>query len=117
VTAIVTGRIRVRDAAQWQEYVSQVGATIAQYGGEVLFRGKQERVFSGGSADRDGEESLVVLRFADAGAAARWHDSPEYQRLLPRRQAGAEVILIGYTDAGSAPPAEPAGKPPSRNSN
>jgi uncharacterized protein (DUF1330 family) len=34
------GHITVRDATKWQEYVSQVGATIAEAGGEVMFRGR-----------------------------------------------------------------------------
>ena len=97
MTAIVTGRIRVRDAALWQDYVSRVGATIAQYGGEVLFRGTQWRAFSGGA---EVGEQLVVLKFADAAAAARWHDSPEYQQLIPNRDVAAEVDLAGY---GAAP--------------
>jgi uncharacterized protein (DUF1330 family) len=108
VTAIVTGRIRVRDAAHWQDYVGRVGATIAQYGGEVLFRGRQERVFAGGEADRSAGESLVILKFADAAAAARWHDSPEYQGLVAQRDAGAEVILIGYTATAGAAPSGPS---------
>ncbi len=99
MTALVTGRVRVRDAAKWREYVAQVGATIAQYGGEVLFRGAQVRAFAPAAGrNGDGGELLVVLRFADAAAAARWHDSPEYQRLIAVRDAGAEVVLTGYDD-------------------
>ena len=45
--AICVGHIRVKNDEAWEQYQSRVGATIAQYGGELLFRGKQERVFSG----------------------------------------------------------------------
>jgi uncharacterized protein (DUF1330 family) len=90
--AYVIGHIHVRDAGKWQDYVTQVGATIAAYGGEVLLRGATAKVFSG--AHRF--ERVVVLRFSDQDAAARWHASPEYQRLIAARDQAADVTLISY---------------------
>jgi uncharacterized protein (DUF1330 family) len=40
-----------------------------------------------------------VLRFVDEGAASRWHESADYQRLVPLRDAGAEVSLMLYSGA------------------
>jgi len=88
----VIGRIHVRDTTLWQEYVSQVGDTIAKHGGEVQFRGDQLRIFAG----TDAAERVVVIKFADAGAAERWHDSPDYQRLVAVRDAAADVTLVSY---------------------
>jgi len=90
--AYVIGQIHVRDPAVWQEYVSQVGATIQQHGGEVQFRGKRSRIFTGDHSF----ESVVVIRFADEAAADRWHASPEYQRLIPIRKRAADVTLVSY---------------------
>ena len=90
--AYVIGHIHVRDPAVWQEYVSQVGATIEQHGGEVQFRGRQHKVFAGSQR----HESVVVIRFADEAAADRWHASPEYQRLIPIRERAADVTLVSY---------------------
>ncbi|MEP7155086.1 MAG: DUF1330 domain-containing protein [Betaproteobacteria bacterium] len=94
MAAYCVGRIRVKDAAAWESYRSRVGATIAQYGGEVLFRGTLEEAFSGGN-DHD---NIVALRFENIEAARRWHDSPEYQALIAVRDAGAEVSLVLYQD-------------------
>lgn len=91
--AYVIGHIHVRDPAAWQEYVSQVGGTIAQYGGEVQFRAERARVFAG----EHPFERTVVIKFADQAAADRWHDSPDYQRLVPLRSAGADVTLVSLT--------------------
>ena len=88
------GQIRVKDARAWERYRGQVGATIAQYGGELLFRGGLQEVFSG-TGDHD---SVVALRFESREAAKRWHDSPEYQALIPLREQGAEVTLTLYQD-------------------
>jgi uncharacterized protein (DUF1330 family) len=67
MTAYVIGQIHIRDASRWQEYVSHVGGTIAQYGGEVQFRGERAAVFSG-----------------------------EYPCLIPIRDAAADVTLVSY---------------------
>jgi uncharacterized protein (DUF1330 family) len=88
------GHITVRDAAKWQEYVSQVGATIAGAGGEVMFRGRLQAQVCG---DAPGQ-SLVAIRFADMASLRTWHDSPAYQRLIPIRRAAADVVLSAYED-------------------
>jgi uncharacterized protein (DUF1330 family) len=90
--AICVGQIRVKNAQVWEEYRSRVGATIAQYGGELLFRGEQERIFSGDMP----HEKVVALKFESLEAANRWHDSPEYQALIPIREQGADVTLVLY---------------------
>jgi len=94
MAAYCVGRIRVKDAKAWEWYRQQVGATIVRYGGEVVFRGALQQAFSG-AGDHD---SVVALRFENPDAARRWHDSPEYQALIPVRDQGAEVSLVLYQD-------------------
>jgi uncharacterized protein (DUF1330 family) len=92
MTAYCVGRIRVKDSKAWEWYRQRVGATIVQYGGEVMFRGGLQQAFSG-DCDHD---SVVALQFENLAAAKRWHDSPEYQALIPIRDQGAEVTLTLY---------------------
>ena len=92
MAAICVGHIHVKNAELWEEYRGRVGATIAQYGGELLFRGEQERLFSGEIS----HEKVVALKFESLEAANRWHDSPEYQALVPTREQGADVTLVLY---------------------
>lgn len=94
MAAFCIGRIKVKDSAAWDAYRSRVGATIAQYGGEVLFRGAAAGSFSG-NVDHD---KVVALRFDDLAAAQRWHDSIEYQDLIALRDQGAEVSLLLYQE-------------------
>lgn len=94
MAAYCVGQIRVIDATAWESYRGQVGATIVQYGGELLFRGEMQQAFSG-AGDHD---SVVALRFKSIEAAKRWHDSPEYQALIPLRDQGAKVTLTLYQD-------------------
>ncbi len=92
MAAYCVGQIRVKDVAAWEQYRSKVGATIVQYGGEILFRGGLQQVFSGAGA----HDSVVALRFENIESAKRWHDSPEYQALIPVRDEAAEVTLTLY---------------------
>lgn len=88
----VIGHIRVLDAARWADYRARVGATLAPFGCELVMRGRVDAVLAGDWTGTD----TVVLRFADAASARAWHDSPAYQALVPLREAGAEVMLVGY---------------------
>ena len=90
--ALCIGQIRVRNTEAWEQYRQRVGATIKQYGGEVIFRGTQARVLSGELP----YERVVVLQFDNLESANRWHDSPEYQALLPIREKGADITLVLY---------------------
>jgi uncharacterized protein (DUF1330 family) len=90
--AFIVGTIRVTDAGAWQAYVERVGATFAGYGGRVLLRGEVARTLAG---EPHGDR-VVVAEFADLEALMRWHNSPDYQSLLPLRDAGAEVVLTAY---------------------
>ena len=94
MAAYYVGTIRVTDARAWESYVSQVGATISQYGGSVIFRGSCVGVEQTGQ--QGGDRRIVALQFDSLEAANRWHGSPEYQRLVPLRDAGAEVELLLY---------------------
>ncbi|HZW23530.1 DUF1330 domain-containing protein [Noviherbaspirillum sp.] len=90
--AYIIGHITIKDAARWAEYRDKVGATITAWGGELVFRGKQLKVLNGTHTHTD----AVVARFPDAAALLGWHDSPEYQALIPIRDAGADVTLVSY---------------------
>ncbi len=90
--AYIIGHITVKNLEKWNEYCSKVGATIAARGGELVFRGKTIEVLSGAHTHTD----TVVARFPDEAALAGWHGSPEYQALIPVRNAGADVTLISY---------------------
>jgi len=91
--AYLVGTIRVTDADAWGRYVAQVAATFAPFNGRMLFRGGAPPIALAGAVHGD---RIVVVEFPDMYSLRRWHDSPEYQALVPLREAGAEVVLTGY---------------------
>lgn len=92
MTAYAIGQITINDPATWAEYRSQLPETLTPWGAEIVLRGKQARVLSGQHRHTD----TVVIRFPDMDSLMKWHDSPEYQALVPLRDAAANVDLICY---------------------
>jgi uncharacterized protein (DUF1330 family) len=101
VAAFIVGTITVRDEALWQRYLAGVAETLRMYGGEAVFRGSAPVALAG----RAHGERVVVARFADMAALRRWHESAEYQALVPLRDRAAEVVLTAYQDS-PLPPAD-----------
>jgi uncharacterized protein (DUF1330 family) len=92
--AYVIGHIKVKDAEKWDAYRSGVPATLAPWGAELVFRGRNAAVLAGDHAHTD----VVVIRFPDRAAADGWHASPAYQALIPLRRQAADVVLLAYDE-------------------
>lgn len=67
-------------------------ATVEKFGGRFLSRGGAVRLIEGGPEP----QRIVITEFADAAAARRWYDSPEYQEALKIRLASSRgrVLLV-----------------------
>lgn len=90
--AYVIGHITIKDAQKWQDYRSQVPATLAPWGGTLVFRGKRLAVMSGEHKHTD----TVVLRFPSTEAASSWFHCAAYQSLIALREQAAEVTLVSF---------------------
>ena len=88
--AYMVGHLTVRNPQKWAEYTSRVPATLAPYGGEVVFRGEVAAVLAG----EHPHTRVVVLRFPDSASVQAWHDSPAYQALVTLRVEAADGVLI-----------------------
>ncbi len=96
MAAYLIAHIDVTDPAAFETYRAAVPAVIAQFGGRYLVRGGAVEV-------KEGDwrvPRLVILGFDSMEHARRFYHSPEYQALVPLRQAAAtgDVVLVeGYT--------------------
>jgi uncharacterized protein (DUF1330 family) len=89
VKGYVIANVTVEDALGYEDYRSQTAAIIAQYGGRFLVRGGAVEVREG----EPGIGRLVILEFPSLEAARSFYDSPEYQAIVPIRQANADSTL------------------------
>ena len=84
--------VEVTDPAGYEEYRTQVPATLEPYQGRFLVRGGAVQVFEGDWP----AQRIVVLEFPSADQAKAWYGSPAYQRILPirRRCARSKLLLV-----------------------
>ncbi|MBI3126256.1 MAG: DUF1330 domain-containing protein [Candidatus Tectomicrobia bacterium] len=98
MSACVVVHVEVKDPEKFKEYSAKAPATVAAHKGEFIVRGRVAEVFCG-EHDR---KQAVAIRFPSVEAARAWYRSPEYQALIPNRDAAAEMTFICLEEA--APP-------------
>lgn len=88
----VIGQIRIIDQEKWNDYKSQVQSTLEPYGGKVLLRGSCIDSLVGTTDYPD----IVAIEFDSIEKAKAWYNSAAYQRIVPIREKGAEILLQVY---------------------
>ena len=92
MAAYVIAQIEIADADTFQEYRSQVPATLEPYGGRFLVRGGKVEALEGTWQPT----RVVVLEFPDVGSAKAWWSSQAYEspKALRQRAAHTELIVV-----------------------
>ena len=90
MSAYIVVDVEVTDPAGFEEYRSQVPASIARYGGRYIVRGGNAETLEGGWAPK----RVVILEFSDRAAAKAWWSSQEYAAAKALRQRCARTQLI-----------------------
>jgi uncharacterized protein (DUF1330 family) len=86
MAAYFIAEVEVTNPRGYEPYRALAGASIAQYGGRFVVRGGKTELIEGSPEP----QRVVVIEFADAAAARRWYNSPEYQAALPIRLANSK---------------------------
>ena len=90
MAAYVIAHVRVEDPELYEDYRSQVLATIEAHGGRFLVRGGKAELLEG---TRD-PARVVVLEFPSYEKAKTWYESDEYGPLIEIRQSASTGDLI-----------------------
>jgi len=90
--AYMITHVRVKDEEKWDEYRSQVPATLTEWGAEVIFRGKRAEVLTG----EHEYTHAIITRSTDAATIRSWYEALPYHALIPLRDQAVEMALIGY---------------------
>jgi uncharacterized protein (DUF1330 family) len=86
MAAYIVAQLKVRDPAAFQRYREAVTPLVDQFGGRFRVRGGELEV-------QEGDwpwPRLVIIEFPSKDAARLFYESPEYQKILPLRQASAD---------------------------
>lgn len=91
--AFFVASVTIKDANKFTEYAQKASATFGAHGGEIVLRGKAEAALAGPLT----HSSVGIVRFPDMEALSRWFHSPEYQALIPLRDAAADMSITSYS--------------------
>lgn len=92
----VIGLIELTDQAAFEQYRSQVGKTVEQYGGSIQNRGTITEVFWN-ELGCTPFSAYVELAFPKQEDAHAWAHSPEYQALVGIRSKAMKLTLFGVS--------------------
>jgi uncharacterized protein (DUF1330 family) len=86
--------VDVASPSEYEAYRTRVLPIVEKYGGRFLVRGGSPTVIEG---DRF-EARVIIIEFESTDQAMTWYNSPEYQAIVPIRQANSTTratILAG----------------------
>ena len=90
MSALVIVQLRFTDEVAYRAYEQAAVPTLARYGARLLALDDAPQVLEGDY----GFQRVIVLEFASEAEALICWRSPEYQRLAPRRRAGAAGPIV-----------------------
>ena len=88
--AYFVAEVEITNPEGYEPYRALAGASIAQYGGRFVARGGKAELIEGAPEPK----RVVIIEFADAAAARRWYDSPEYQEARRVREGAATLHVV-----------------------
>ena len=98
MAAYVVAQMHVHDLEKYLVYASQVGGTVANYGGKILTASEAEV--------REGSPHFtrtVIGEFPTLEAGREWYESEEYRAILPLRLEATTGTLF-FVEGITMPP-------------
>jgi len=92
MTAFFVATAKVKDPTKFGDYAQKAGASMKDFGGEIIVRGQMREVLVGG-ADHNG---VGIVRFPDLKSLTDWYASPAYQAIIPLRDEAADITIVAY---------------------
>ena len=96
MSALFVSQVEITDMEAFQEYLSKSKELAGKAGAELLFRGMPSRIING---EPHSHQLLVIAKFPSMEAINAWHDSAEYQELVPLRERGSKQLIVAYEEA------------------
>lgn len=92
MSAFVIANFNVQDENKLKQYGAAAAATLDEFGGQYLAKGKTD-ILHGGSI----HPMTVVIQFPDKESANSWYQSDDYQKLLDIRNEAmdGDFQLVG----------------------
>ena len=86
----------IKDPDKLKQYGAAASEIVRAHGGEIVTRANVTDVLIG----THDHKVCVILRFPDGAALKAWYNSPDYQALVPLRNAAADMMFIAADEPG-----------------
>ncbi len=93
MSAFMLATINVKDPVKLKAYLGKVQKLGANYGAQLLAKGKVVRSITDGEKKHD---ISIVVKFPDTESIDSLFGSEEYQELIPLREDGASMVLTSH---------------------
>jgi uncharacterized protein (DUF1330 family) len=90
MSAYIIAQIEITDPDRYAEYVKQVPATIARFGGRYLARGGRSEALEG----RLTGKRIAIVEFDSYQRAKDWYESEDYRGPRALRQGASISSLV-----------------------
>ncbi len=98
--AYMISQVTVTDRPKFESYLAKTRSIAAKHGAKPVAVGTQPKILNG---DSDGHQMVVVIEFETMANLDNWHNSDEYQALIPLREEGSDQRIVAY-EAMALPP-------------
>lgn len=98
--AYMISHVKVTDQQKFQDYIAQTRAIASTFGGKPVAIGTNPKMLSGES---DGHMMVFVIEFDSMDVLDTWHESDEYQAIIPLREEGSDQHMVAYESMGLPP--------------
>ena len=92
MSAYISAKIQVKNPEKLKEYISKLPATMAPYGGTLVYRGKVSKTLLGDAS----HQIEAVFAFPSEEVIDEWYNSDAYQAIIPIRDEGCtgEITVL-----------------------
>lgn len=93
MTAFIVANVTIKDEEKFKEYDLISRPILTQYGGEPVLKGIANEALDG---DLD-HWAVGIAKFPSQEALLAWHNSDEYQAIIPLRDEACDMKVITYS--------------------
>lgn len=94
--AYMISQVTVTDRQKFESYIAKTRTVAAKHGGKPVAIGTQPKMLNG---EGDGHQMVFVIEFESMAVLENWHNSDEYQALIPLREEGSDQRMVVYEAA------------------
>ena len=95
MAAFFIAQVKLKDGEKFQAYAAQTKAIFAEFGAELVTRGKAMGSIAGDAT----HDIVAVMKFPDMEKLEAAFATDAYQAIVPLRDEGADITIVKYEQA------------------